>query len=126
MRPEPARRIGRHDGLEAFGWYDHYSGEAKAEFTANDGKVLSWKIGTVRLCATWPEENLFDRIVRDAVRDAGLPHARRFSPPPPQKPRIFLRLSARRGLGACRLRDRSRGSMASGPARRPTGLSAIG
>ncbi|MBX7532461.1 hypothetical protein K3165_05955 [Qipengyuania sp. 1XM1-15A] len=50
------------------------SGEAEEEYTADHGRVLSWKIGNVRLCATWPEGNLFDRIVRDAARDASLPH----------------------------------------------------
>ncbi|QZD96190.1 beta-galactosidase [Qipengyuania gelatinilytica] len=61
-------------GLEAGGWYDHYSGAAEAEFTTDDGKVLCWKADNVRLCTIWPEGSLFDRIVRDAARDAGLPH----------------------------------------------------
>lgn len=58
----------------AGGWYDHYEGEAEAEFVSHDGLTCGWKRGNTRLLTTWPEGELLLHMVLRAARDAGLPH----------------------------------------------------
>ena len=70
----PDRLAVEVDGLGAGGWYDHYAGEASPEITTDDGKTLCWMMQNVRLCTVWPEGALFEKVIRDAARDAQLPH----------------------------------------------------
>ncbi|SFO95941.1 beta-galactosidase [Qipengyuania nanhaisediminis] len=62
------------DGWTAKGWLDHYEGEAEPEFVAGSGEVCSYRHGNLRLCCTWPQGSMFERLVERAARDAGLPH----------------------------------------------------
>ena len=62
------------DGWMAKGWLDHYDGDAEPEFVAGSGEVCSYRHRNFRLCCTWPEGSMFERLVERAASDAGLPH----------------------------------------------------